>query len=105
MSDLLNELNDIDKKRQKVVDEIAAELLNEVTKKTPVKSGNLKNSWELIEDGDGWIVFNSAIYASFALAPRISEQGISQGSDQFPAGVQPTIDKYDRELQRRLNAI
>lgn len=123
----LEELEEIQRKQQAVVAGIAKELLGALIKATPVGNpslwkinegrvgklrkpkgyagGTLQNSWELIKDGNDYILFNPIFYASIATAPYIREGAIQQGSTQFRAGIQPVIDAYDRELQRRLDRI
>lgn len=105
MGDILNELKEIERKRIRLISNVAKDLLSEFTKATPVATGQLKGAWELIKIADGYIIHNSMVYASIALAPYINESGIHQGSKQFPAGIEPIILKYDRYLQKELNKI
>ncbi len=99
------ELKEIERKKDRLVKMVASDLIGELTKITPEATGELKGAWELIELSKGYIIHNSMIYASFALAPYVNEGGFHQGSLKFPAGIQPTIDKYNRYLQTELNKI
>lgn len=67
--------------------------------------GSLRDAWELNKIKGGWQVFNPLEYADIAMAPYVSEGGIHQGSLQNPAGLKPTLDKFDRIMQTEMNKI
>lgn len=117
------ELNQILKKQEIVTATIATGLLGELENATPVGNpdgwenpdaapdgytgGMLRKSWTIAKTGNVWEINNNAQYAEHRLQPAyVNEKGVLiSGSFQFPAGVQPIIDKYDRKLQRELNKI
>tara|TARA_R110000851_G_scaffold328704_1_gene499851 strand:- start:410 stop:727 length:318 start_codon:yes stop_codon:yes gene_type:complete len=105
MGKFTQELDEIKLKQARVVAVIAIDLFNALIDATPEDTGNLKLSWELIPDGTNWIIFNPAQYATIALAPYVNEGGVHQGSLKFPAGIEPILESFNRELQRELNKI
>lgn len=125
---LTEELDQILLKKDRVVEQIAVEMLGVAQRQTPVgnpslwkvnqdrkdgkiwrptgySGGNLKQSWELFKTKSGWVVSNSANYASIALAVHIPNGKNAQGSSQFPEGIDPHIRNMGRELEERLRRI
>jgi len=113
------ELNLILKKQEIVTATIATDLLGELKNATPVGSpqiwknpdsapsgyvgGNLRRNWTINKTGNVWEINNNAQYAERRVQPLSPDN--YYGSKQFPAGVQPIIDKADRKLQSELNKI
>lgn len=99
------ELKAMIKKRDKVVAEMATNLLAELTSRTPVDTGILKASWELTKVGDGWLLSNNMDYASYIFNGIRVIESKQVGSKQLPDGVFPILQLFNRELQRRLDAL
>ena len=113
------ELDLILKKQEIVTATIATDLLGELVSASPVgqpslwknpdsapsgyTGGQLRRNWTIAKTGNVWEINNNAQYAERRVSP-LSPDGY-YGSQQFPAGVQPIIDKADRKLQSDLNKI
>jgi len=66
--------------------------------------GQLQRSWIMTKaDKYTWIINNNMQYAERRFAP-LSPDGY-YGRPSLPAGIQPTIDTYERKLQSALNKI
>lgn len=103
---LLDEYNQILAKKDKILAEIAIELFAELVNATPVKTGNLRNSWVAPQKTkDGYVITNTAIYADIRLTEYRVVRGKQYGSLQFPNGIEGIISKYNSILQTRLNRI
>ena len=115
---LSDELQLLVKKQQKIVAEGAADLLAELIARTPVSptlkrkdgttyhtGGTLKSSWDMVPVGDGWLLTNNMNYASFIFNGLREVAGKKLGSTQLPDGVAPIIQKHNKIVQRRLNAL
>lgn len=103
---LLSEFEEIERKKDDIVLSVAIELYSELVKSTPVDSGNLKASWiSPKKTNDGYIIQNTALYASIVLAGRRVVRGKTYGSLQMSEGVEPIIEKYNNMLQIKLKAI
>lgn len=122
MGAITDELDEIVKKQEKVIAKIVADLFAELQSITPVGNpdiwetkyppknyigGSLKVAWELSKTNDGWLISNSMEYADIILSERgfNPEFGKVAGSLQFPDGIQPTLDKYNRRLEIELKRI
>lgn len=104
MGQVLDEFNDILKKKDDIILSIAIELRSALVKASPVDTGNLKASWSPIKKtDDGYKIENTATYATIALSERIVVQGKTYGSEQNPAGIDPIIMYYSELLQEKLN--
>jgi len=117
------ELDLILKKQNIITATVATDLLGELKRATPVGNpslwedpdaapdgytgGQLRRNWTIAKNGNIWEINNNMQYAEHRLQPAyVNEKGVLiSGSFQFPAGVQPIIDKYDRKLQSDLNKI
>lgn len=129
MGVILDELKEIENKRKRVIKQVATELFSELIRITPVgnpalwkinegrsennfikpqgySGGTLKQSWELIPQPNGdYKIFNPQLYASVRLSPYVNEGGVQLGSKQNPTGITPTLERFDRILQQKLNQI
>lgn len=100
------ELNIIYKKQKKVIDKIASDFFSELVHHTPVKTGTLKGAWSIEETKDGWLISNNMEYATIVLDSRMRiVAGKRYGSEQFPAGIDPIIDKYNIIMEVELKKI
>ena len=88
-----------------VIAEVAANLLAELIKRTPVDTGELKATWDMRPILDGWLLTNNMNYASFIFNGIRVVDGKTLGSLQMPDGVYPIIQKYNLEVQRRLDLL
>lgn len=102
---LLSEFNAIKKKKDRIIAKSATNLFPKLVKITPVKKGNLKASWTIDKKNDGWLINNSALYASIVLRKREKIRGKTYGSEQFPDGIEPIIKLADKKLQQELKDI
>ena len=91
------------KQAEFIIAEMATNLLAELIQKTPVDKGTLKASWNMEKVGDGWLLSNNMNYASFIFNGRRLVMGKQLGSLQMPDGVYPLIQKFNNELQKRLD--
>lgn len=118
------ELAQILKKQTIVTATIATDLVGELKRASPVGNpsgwenpdaapdgytgGQLRKNWTKKKtDKHTWTINNNMKYAEHRVQPAyVNEKGVLiSGSFQFPAGVQPIIDKYSRQLQSELNKI
>lgn len=118
---LLSEFNAIKKKKDRIITKSATNLFTKLVKITPVGNpslwenpnsapkgyagGNLKASWTIDKKNDGWLINNSALYASIVLRKREKIRGKTYGSKQFPDGIEPIIKLADKKLQQELKDI
>lgn len=102
---LSGELKLLVDKKDRIIAEMATNLLSELIKRTPVDTGTLKASWEMTKINDGWLLTNNMNYASFIFNGVRVVQGKKIGSNQLPDGVFPIIQRYNAELQKRLDLL
>lgn len=100
---LSSDFNEMIEKSDFIIAEMAANLLEELIKRTPVDIGTLKASWDMQKVGDGWLLTNNMNYASFIFNGRREVMGKMFGSLQLPDGVYPIIQQFNNQLQKRLN--
>ncbi len=112
MGELLNEFDDIIKKQDDVVYEVATNLLSTMRTPalrgggSPVDTGNLRASWTKLEKiKDGYQFTNTATYADILASGRRKVNGRWYGSEQMPDGIAPIIEKHNSILQKRLKGI
>lgn len=106
MGQVLDEFNDIIKKKDDILLSVAIELRSALVKASPVDTGNLKSSWNPIEKtDDGYKIENTAIYATIALSERVVINGKQYGSEQFPQGYTALVIQYNEILQKKLEQI
>ncbi len=112
MGDLLNEFDDIIKKQDNVVYEVATNLLSTMRTPaergggSPVDLGHFRSSWtKLKKIKDGYQFTNTATYADILATGRRKVNGKWYGSEQLPDGIAPIIEKHDVILQRNLKGI
>ena len=84
---------------------VVADMFNEFTRITPVKTGQLKTSWDLTQQGEGWLLSNNLEYASVIFEGRRLVAGKMYGSTHLPAGLDPIIAKYNKILEREFERI
>ena len=66
----------------------------------PVDSGEFRDAWELIQDGLlSWTIKNPMHYASELWRGRREINGRMYGSDQWPEGGEPMLQKFNKELK------
>ena len=104
---LMDEFNDIIRKEEKVVASVAIDLHSELKKITPVDTGVLRQSWTApVKVSDGWTFSNTqSKYGEIILGGLRTINGKTYGSKQLPLGIDPTLEKTELELQRKLKAI
>lgn len=102
---LSSEFNQMIDKSDVIIAEMAANLLAELIKRTPVDSGQLKASWDIIKVNSGFLLNNNMNYASFIFNGRRLVMGKMLGSAQMPDGVYPLIQNFNNELNKRLKEL
>ena len=109
---LLSEYKQIMNEHDRILEETVIELFEELRTPaergggTPVDTGFLRSSWEAPKKtNDGYVITNTANYASIVLSGIFFFDGKTVGSKQLPEGIDPILVKYNEILQRRLNEI
>ena len=105
MDSILQDLNNIAEQTEKILASVAADLFAELQLKTPVDTGQLRQSWALDKVSDGFEISNNLSYASIIFDGRKIVNGKAQGSTQLAEGIQPILDKYNRRLEIELRRI
>jgi hypothetical protein len=69
-----------------------------------VNGGSFKAAWDLARKGDlSWSISNNMEYATILYEGR--DPQTKKGSNQWPDGGLPMLEKFDRELTRELDKI
>ena len=98
-------VDELERQYKQVLDRVVADMFNEFTRITPVETGQLKTSWDLTPQGEGWRLSNNMEYASVIFEGRRLVAGKMYGSIQLPAGLDPVIAKYNKILEREFERI
>lgn len=121
-------VDELERQYKQVLDRVVADMFNEFSRITPVgnpstwkinegragkklykpagySGGQLKTSWDLTPQGEGWRLSNNMEYASVIFAGRRLVAGKMYGSEQLPAGLDPVLAKYNRILEREFERI
>lgn len=72
---------------EKAVDMLGDELFQEITKRTPVKTGNAKAGWDIKKSGDGFSIENRVPYIGVLDKGRHMTNRGMRGSKQAPKGI------------------
>ena len=94
------------KLQMQILTTIVAELFDELIQNTPVDTGQLRTSWDMIKVNEThWTITNNMEYASIIFDGRRLVAGKMHGSNQLPDGIDPILAKYNQLLEERLNNI
>lgn len=99
------ELEQILAKRERAVEEAITNLFAEFMRKSPVDTGAFRTAWEIKKTAGGYKITNDMEYATILYDGRQLVQGKWFGSEQWPEGGAVMLDKYNRDLQSKLDRI
>ena len=102
---LLSEFEVIMSEKDKILHSTAINLHAALIPASPSDTGFLRKSWTVAPIKDGYLIHNSAIYADWATHKREVVRGKMLGSATFPDGIDPTIQKYNKDMKKRLKEI
>ena len=100
------ELKLIYDKQMRVTEEAVMNLFRDFIKVSPVDTGSFKTAWSIRKtDNDSWEITNDVLYATILFDGRRVVAGKSYGSEQWEEGGHVMLEKFNRDLQRKLDRI
>ena len=99
------ELEQILSEKDKVIGQAVVNLFSDLQKASPVQSGAFRGAWDLDSGEMKWTITNNMEYASILWEGRREVGGRMLGSEQWPEGGDPMMQKFDNDLQTQLNKI
>ncbi|MDM5264682.1 hypothetical protein PF327_10795 [Sulfurovum sp. XTW-4] len=97
-------LQEFDFEVDKDIKEVASKVVEfhgDLIKASPVDTGEFRDAWELIPNGKlSWTIFNPQSYSSILWAGRKVINDRTYGSEQWPEGGEPMVDKLREDLSK-----